>query len=55
MASAVFDGSGDPRWALSITGIEARFPPARREERGRLLLSEAHELAGAVAGIARRV
>lgn len=55
MASAVFDGSGDPRWALSITGIEARFPPARREELGRLLLSEAHELAGAVAGIARRV
>ncbi|WP_425437549.1 IclR family transcriptional regulator [Nocardioides gansuensis] len=30
MASAVFDGSGDPRWALSINGIEARFPEARR-------------------------
>lgn len=50
MASAVFDATGDPRWALSITGIEARFPPPRREELGRLLLREAHELAVAAAG-----
>lgn len=55
MGAAVFDGSGDPRWALSITGIESRFLSARRGELGRLLMHEAHELAGAAAGTARRV
>lgn len=53
MAAAVFDASGDPRWALSLTGVEARFPSARREELGRLLLHEAHELTGHAAGTAR--
>ena len=44
MGAAVFDGDGRPQWALSLTGIERRFGPARRGELGALLLREAHEL-----------
>lgn len=44
MGAAVFDASGQPAWALSITGIESRFSPQRQPELGRLLLQHAHEL-----------
>lgn len=42
MGAAVFDRAGSPAWALSLTGIEARFAAARRAELGRLLLEHAH-------------
>lgn len=44
MAAAVFDSSGQPAWALTLTGIESRFKPARQPELGALLLHEAHTL-----------
>lgn len=44
MGAAVFDSSGSPAWALSLTGIESRFTPERRPELGRLLLEHAHKL-----------
>lgn len=44
MGAAVFDANGQPAWALSVTGIEPRFSPARRTEIGRLLLEHAHQL-----------
>jgi DNA-binding IclR family transcriptional regulator len=44
MGAAVFDPSGQPAWALSLTGIESRFSPERRPELGRLLLEHAHRL-----------
>ena len=44
MGAAVFDAEGQPRWALSLTGIEQRFAPARRRELGAVLLREAHAL-----------
>ncbi|WP_456240104.1 IclR family transcriptional regulator [Actinopolyspora lacussalsi] len=44
MASAVFDRSGRPAWALTLTGVETRFRPERRPELGALLLHEAHVL-----------
>lgn len=44
MAAAVFDADEQPRWALTLTGIEQRFGAARRRELGALLLHEAHEL-----------
>lgn len=49
LGAAVFDSSGDPRWALSITGVEARLAPPRQEALGKLLLAVAHDLAGQVA------
>jgi DNA-binding IclR family transcriptional regulator len=44
MGAAVFDGDGAPTGALSLTGIEQRFGPDRREELGALLLRAAHGL-----------
>lgn len=44
MGAAVFDAHGAPAWALSLTGIEHRFAPARQRELGELLLREAHTL-----------
>lgn len=44
MGAAVFDSSEQPAWALSLTGIEARFSAERRPELGRLLLEHAHRL-----------
>ena len=49
MGAVVFDGADRPRWALSITGIEQRFGPDRRERMGRLLLRAAHSLTSALA------
>lgn len=44
MAAAVFDAAGAPAWALSLTGVEARFSPDRQVDLGRLLLDQAHRL-----------
>jgi DNA-binding IclR family transcriptional regulator len=44
LAAAVFDPQGTPRWALSLTGIEARLAPPRQQQLGKLLLREAHAL-----------
>lgn len=44
MGAAVFGPSGQPSWALSLTGIETRFAAERRPELGRLLLDHAHRL-----------
>ncbi|MCD6640399.1 MAG: IclR family transcriptional regulator [Nocardioides sp.] len=48
MAAAVFDAEDRPQWALSLTGIEQRFTPARQHEMGSLLLEAAHELTRAL-------
>lgn len=44
MGAAVFTSSGQPAWALTLTGIESRFSPDRTPELGRLLLDHAHQL-----------
>ncbi len=44
IGAAVFDRSGKPAWALSITGVETRFKPQRHPELGTLLLEQAHQL-----------
>ena len=49
MGAAVFDASGQPAWALSLTGIEPRFSPERQLDLGRLLLEHAHRLTQALA------
>ena len=46
MGAAVFDRSGQPAWALSLTGVETRFKPERHHELGTLLLEQAHLLSG---------
>lgn len=50
IGAAVFDAHEEPRWALSINGIEARIAPPRQEELGQLLLREAHLLGARMAG-----
>jgi DNA-binding IclR family transcriptional regulator len=49
MGAAVFDAQGRPRWAVSITGIEQRFSPDRRDRMGERLLRIAHALTNALA------
>jgi DNA-binding IclR family transcriptional regulator len=49
MGAAVFDRSGEPQWALSLTGVEFRFGPDRVAELGRTLLSHAHQLTTRIA------
>jgi DNA-binding IclR family transcriptional regulator len=49
MGAAVFTPDGRPEWALSLTGVDSRFRPARQPELGRLLLDAAHRLGQAVA------
>lgn len=44
IAAPVFDTSGFPAAALSLTGIESRFTAPRRAEMGKLLMHHAHEL-----------
>jgi DNA-binding IclR family transcriptional regulator len=46
----VFDQSGKPAWALSLTGIEPRFKPDRQEELGNLLMAEAHRITQQLGG-----
>ncbi len=48
IGAAVFDAADRPQWALTLTGIEHRFAPARRGKLGRLLLRAAHELTTAL-------
>lgn len=48
MAAAVFDASGQPRYALSLTGIESRFRPPRQHQLGTALLDQAHRLSTAL-------
>ena len=50
MGAAIFDRSGNPAWALSITGIEARFTPERQGALGRRLLEHAHKISQLVQG-----
>lgn len=47
LGAAIFDAAGQPRWALSLTGIEPRFRPDRQEELGRKLLDAAYQLSQA--------
>jgi DNA-binding IclR family transcriptional regulator len=42
MGTTIFDREGRPSWALSLTGVESRFKPARQAELGALLLEQAH-------------
>lgn len=49
IGAAVFDRSGKPAWALSLTGVETRFRPERHHELGTLLLEQAHRLTGLLA------
>jgi DNA-binding IclR family transcriptional regulator len=44
MGAAVFDRTGQPAWALSLTGVESRFGTDRQPELGRLLLEHAHRI-----------
>ncbi|WP_373427083.1 IclR family transcriptional regulator [Pseudarthrobacter siccitolerans] len=50
MGAAVFDQSGRPAWALSLTGIEPRFKGERQEELGSLLMAEAHRITQQLGG-----
>ena len=50
MGAAVFDRSGHPAWALSLTGIEPRFKPVRQAELGALLMAEAHRITQQLGG-----
>jgi DNA-binding IclR family transcriptional regulator len=53
MGAAVFGPDGRPDWALSLTGVQSRFRPARQPELGRLLLAAAHRLGGEIAATSR--
>lgn len=53
MGAAVFDRSGRPEWALSLTGVEFRFGPDRIASLGRTLLAHAHELSSRIASARR--
>lgn len=53
MGAAVFDRSGRPEWALSLTGVEFRFGPDRIAELGRTLMAHAHQLSSRIAGARR--
>ncbi len=44
LGAAVFSRSGEPQWALSLTGVEFRFGPDRIADLGRTLLAHAHQL-----------
>lgn len=53
LGAAVFDRSGRPEWALSLTGVEFRFGADRIAELGRTLLAHAHQLSARIAGARR--
>ena len=53
IGAAVFDRSGRPEWALSLTGVEFRFGPDRIAELGRTLLAHAHQLSSRIASARR--
>jgi len=54
MGAAVFNRRGLPEWALSITGVEARFAPDRRARLGNLLLEHAHTITQALKSTSRK-
>lgn len=49
IGAAVFDRSGRPEWALSLTGVEFRFGSDRMAHLGRTLLAHAHQLSARIA------
>ncbi|WP_341957232.1 IclR family transcriptional regulator [Microbacterium sp. LWH13-1.2] len=53
LGAAVFDRSGRPEWALSLTGVGFRFGPDRIADLGRTLLAHAHQLSARIAGSRR--
>lgn len=53
LGAAVFDRSGRPEWALSLTGVAFRFGPDRQAELGRILLAHAHQLSARIASARR--
>ncbi|MFF1541319.1 IclR family transcriptional regulator [Microbacterium sp. NPDC058269] len=53
LGAAVFDRSGRPEWALSLTGVEFRFGPDRMAELGRTLLAHAHQLSARISSTRR--
>ncbi|WP_314095778.1 IclR family transcriptional regulator [Microbacterium foliorum] len=53
LGAAVFDRTGRPEWALSLTGVGFRFGPERITELGRILLAHAHQLSARIAGARR--
>ncbi|MBO0979506.1 IclR family transcriptional regulator [Microbacterium sp. SD291] len=53
IGAAVFDRSGRPEWALSLTGVEFRFGPDRIADLGRTLLAHAHQLSARIAAARR--
>jgi DNA-binding IclR family transcriptional regulator len=44
IGAAVFDSLGRPSWALSLTGVQARFDDERQRKLGETLLRAAHAL-----------
>ena len=50
IGAAVFDTSGAPGWALSVTGVETRFRPERHAELGAVLIEQAHALSTLIRG-----
>jgi DNA-binding IclR family transcriptional regulator len=50
MGAAVFDASGSPAWAVSITGVESRYRAERRKELGPMLLKTAHAISTKLRG-----
>lgn len=53
LGAAVFDRSGRPEWALSLTGVGFRFGPDRIADLGRTLMAHAHQLSARIAGARR--
>ncbi|WP_040165099.1 IclR family transcriptional regulator [Microbacterium gorillae] len=53
LGAAVFNATGRPEWALSLTGVEFRFGPDRLPMLGRTLLAHAHQLSGMLAASGR--
>jgi DNA-binding IclR family transcriptional regulator len=53
MGAAVFDRSGRPEWALSLTGVQFRFGPDRLPQLGRTLMAHAHQLSSRIASARR--
>ncbi len=50
LGAAVFTRTGEPQWALSLTGVEFRFSGDRLAELGRILLAHAHQLSTRIGG-----
>jgi DNA-binding IclR family transcriptional regulator len=53
LGAAVFNRTGQPEWALSLTGVEFRFGPDRLPGLGRTLLAHAHQLTTRIASAGR--